>query len=93
MPVVLVLVHARHDFGVVGGLVGWVGALSVETIDYGYYWWRHHKDGSTFIACRDEGDGQWYMPGLGHAIDRPERHATLLGPVPRHVAGGGSIDQ
>lgn len=62
-------------------------------IDYGYYWFRHHSDGSMFIACRDEGDGLWYMPGLGAPIRDPERSATLLGKVPRTVVGGGSIDQ
>ena len=60
---------------------------------YGYYWFRHHCDGSTFIACRDEGDGRWYMPALGHAIENIEDHATLLGAVPRAVVGRGSIDQ
>lgn len=60
---------------------------------YGYYWWRHHEDGSTFVACRDEEDGLWYMPGLGHPIIQPELSATLLGAVPRSVVGGGSIDQ
>lgn len=29
----------------------------MQTAEYGYYWWRHHADGSTFIACRDEEDG------------------------------------
>lgn len=66
---------------------------AASKIDYGYYWWRHHSDGSTFIACRDEGDGLWYMPGLDCPIIAPELSATLLGPVPRMVAGGGSIDQ
>ena len=61
-------------------------------VDYGYYWFRHHDDASTFIACRDEGDGQWYMCGIGHPIADPESHATLLGAVPRVVVGGGSID-
>lgn len=60
---------------------------------YGYFWFRHHKDASTFIACRDEEDGRWYMPGLGHPIENVEQWATLLGAVPRAVAGGGSIDQ
>lgn len=62
-----------------------------DAIDYGYYWFRHHADGSTFIACKDEGDGQWYMPAVGHPVDI--RDATLLGRVPRCVQGGGSIDQ
>lgn len=61
--------------------------------DYGYYWFRHHKDGSTFIACRDDEDGLWFMPGLGRPIEDIEASATLLGPVPRTVVGGGSIDQ
>ena len=52
---------------------------------------RHHKDGSTFIACRDEDDGLWYMPALGHAIDNILDHATLLGAVPRFVVGGARI--
>ena len=60
---------------------------------YGYYWFRHHKDGSTFIALRDDEDGDWFMCGIGHPIHDPQKYATLLGPVPRTVAGGGSIDQ
>lgn len=60
---------------------------------YGYFWFRHHDDGSTFIACRDEEDGLWYMPAVGHPISDIERHATLLGKVPREVVGGKSIDQ
>lgn len=60
---------------------------------YGYYWFRHHADGSTFIACRDEDDGLWYMPGVGVPIRDIEKSATLLGAVLRRVAGGGSIDQ
>ena len=72
-----------------------MGTLNVATNDiaYGYYWFRHHADGSTFIACRDEGDGQWYMPAIGHPVRDIERSATLLGAVPRSVVGGGSIDQ
>lgn len=66
---------------------------SLDQLDYGYYWFRHHEDGSTFIACRDEGDGQWYMAAIGHPIANIEGHATLLGKVPRRVEGGGSIDQ
>jgi hypothetical protein len=62
-------------------------------VDYGYYWFRHHKDGSIFIACRDETDGLWYMPGVGHPIRDIEHSATLLGQVPRTVVGGASIDQ
>lgn len=66
-----------------------------DDIQYGYYWFRHHSDGSTFIACRDEGDGLWYMCAIGHPIRNPSlsQFATLLGPVPRSVVGGGSIDQ
>ena len=64
-----------------------------EEIEYGYYWWRHHTDGSTFIACRDEEDGQWYMPAIGHPVTAIHRDATLLGKVPRCVVGGASIDQ
>ena len=60
---------------------------------YGYYWWRHRRDGSTFIACRDEDDGSWYLPGVGYALVGIEVHATLLGKVPRIVVGGASIDQ
>ena len=62
------------------------------TTGYGYYWFRHHEDGSTFIACRDD-DMCWYMPGVGVPIPDPEKHATMLGKVPRTVVGGGSIDQ
>lgn len=66
-----------------------------EQDTYGYFWFRHHADGSTFIACRDAEDGEWYVPAIGHPI-RPstlEKYATMLGPVPRSVEGGGSIDQ
>ena len=42
-----------------------------EEIEYGYYWWRHHTDGSTFIACRDEEDGQWYMPAIETSCPPP----------------------
>lgn len=60
---------------------------------YGYYWFRHQADGSTFIAYRDEEDGQWYMPAIGHPISNITEHATILGRVSRRVEGGGSIDQ
>lgn len=63
------------------------------TIEYGYFWWRHHADASTFILLRDEEDNQWYMPGYETPVIHPERDATLLGAVPRTVVGGGSIDQ
>ena len=53
---------------------------------------RHHADGSTFIACRDD-DRFWYMPAVGHPIRDIEKSATLLGRVLRSVVGGGSIDQ
>lgn len=56
---------------------------------YGYHWFRQHKDGSTFIACRDEEDGFWYVPGVGHPITNLETWATYLGQVPRTVVGGG----
>jgi hypothetical protein len=69
------------------------GAPIMTEFDYGYYWFRHHADASTFIACRDMEDGRWYMCGLGHAIPNIFEHATLLGAVPRTVWGGGSIDQ
>lgn len=59
---------------------------------YGYYWWRLRSDSRTFIACRDEKDGLWYMPAIGHPIPDIERHATLLGKVPRITEGGASID-
>lgn len=64
-----------------------------EDVDYGYYWFRHHADGSTFIAVRDEADGLWYMPAVGHPISNIERSATLLGRVPRLTADGRSVDQ
>ena len=67
--------------------------MSVEPYGYGYFWFRHHKDGSTFIACRDEEDGYWYMPGVGHPISNITRNATLLGRVPRVTDAGASIDQ
>ena len=60
---------------------------------YGYYWFRHQRDGSTFIACRDEEDGQWYMPAIGYPLPNILKYATLLGKVPRVIVGGGSIDQ
>lgn len=61
---------------------------------YGYFWYRYKADGSTFIACRDAEDGYWYMPGIAHPIPASviENGATLLGPVPRVVEGGRSID-
>ena len=61
--------------------------------EYGYYWFRHHDDASMFIACRDESDGLWYIPAVGHPIRNIEGHATKLGRVPRSIVGGGSIDQ
>jgi hypothetical protein len=67
--------------------------VSNQQDSYGYYWFRHQSDGSTFIACRDEEDGLWYMSGLGHPIPDIMNHATVLGRVPRCVEGGGSIDQ
>jgi len=60
---------------------------------YEYYWFRHHEDGSTFIALQDESNGLWYMCASEVPIIDPEKSATLLGPVPRQVRGGGSIDQ
>lgn len=65
----------------------------ISSVPYGYYWFRHHEDASTFIACKDEGDGRWYMCGIGTPVADPMRHATFLGAVPRTVVGGGSIDQ
>ena len=60
---------------------------------YGYYWWRHRSDGSTFIALRDEEDGNWYMPAIGEPVPNIQEYATMLGEVPRTMVGGGSIDQ
>ena len=69
-------------------------AMTIHSDDpYGYHWFRHDADGSTFIAVRDEEDGLWYMPGIGHPVTDIEQHATMLGRVPRTVEGGGSIDQ
>jgi len=62
-------------------------------IEYGYYWFRHHADGTTFIALRDEGDGEWYIPAIDHALPHIMKYATLLGPVARQTATGASIDQ
>ena len=59
----------------------------------GYYWFRHRKDGSTFIALYAEDANDWFMPALGQPITNVMKHATLLGAVPRMVVGGGSIDQ
>lgn len=61
---------------------------------YGYFWFRHGRDGTTFIACQNTEDGRWYMPGVAHPILASilEEQATLLGPVPRVVEGGTSID-
>jgi hypothetical protein len=70
-----------------------VAVSTPEEETYGYFWFRHHKDASTFIACRDAESGLWFMPGIGHPITNVEAYATLLGPVPRRVANGGSIDQ
>jgi hypothetical protein len=68
--------------------------MSVD-FGYGYFWFRDHRDGSTFIALRDEGSGHWFMPAVGHPIleSAVMANSTLLGAVPRTVAGGGSIDQ
>lgn len=65
------------------------------TPGYGYFWFRHRSDGSTFICVRDAEDGLFYMPALtqGFSLAAVEQHATLLGPVPRSVVGGGSVDQ
>lgn len=65
----------------------------MSDLRYGYYWFRHHTDASTFIACRDEEDGLWYMCAIGHPIADIQEHATLLGAVPRRIESGGSIDQ
>ena len=62
-------------------------------IEYGYYWFRHHTDGSTFIALRAEDNGEWYMPAIDHPIKHIMKYATLLGPVPRQTTTGASIDQ
>lgn len=61
---------------------------------YGYYWFRHDKDGSNFIACRDYEDGSWYIAGIGHPIDENllKGNARLLGPVRRVTENGISID-
>ena len=75
------------------GKCGGSGISDAHAEGYGYYWFRHHHDGSTFIACRDDESQDWFMFGIGHTILNIEKHATLLGPVPRHVVGGGSIDQ
>jgi hypothetical protein len=65
----------------------------VADLTYGYYWFRLHADGSTFIACKDEQDDTWYLPGLYYPFRDIEESATLLGRVPRIVEGGRSIDQ
>ena len=68
-------------------------ADTTTTIEPGYYWFRHKKDASTFIAMYAEDAEDWFMPGIGPAVTNIMRHATLLGPVPRSVVGGGGIDQ
>lgn len=59
----------------------------------GYYWFRLHHDASTFVACRDENDGNWYICGVAGPIRNIEAHATLLGPVGRSTSTGASIEQ
>lgn len=62
-------------------------------MNYVYYWFRHHADGSTFIALRDEeAPHEWYLPAIAHPIRNMESSATLLGPVDRTTRGR-SIDQ
>ena len=53
----------------------------IAKIQEGYHWFRHHADGSTFIAYMQ--DGAWYMPGMGMPI-MPliiKENATYLQPV------------
>jgi hypothetical protein len=57
------------------------------------FWWRFKDDGATFIACRDDGDGQWYLPGVWLPVRNLAERATMLGPVARAVVGGASIDE
>jgi len=65
----------------------------IQNEGYGYFWFRHHQDGSTFIACRDDEDGLWFMPGVDHPIRDITAYATLLSAVPRRTEAGASIDQ
>lgn len=58
----------------------------------GYYWFRLHRDASTFVACRDENDGNWYICGVEQPIRNIEAHATLLGPVASSTSISASIN-
>lgn len=47
----------------------------------GYHWFRHRRDGSTFIAYAE--DGEWYMIGIPRPIHPKELQdgAAYLQPV------------
>ncbi len=60
----------------------------IATIREGYHWFRHHEDGSTFVALRD---GEfWYMPGVGMPIMAAavQANATYLHPVEGPAVSG-----
>ncbi len=54
----------------------------------GYHWFRHHEDGSTFVALM-QGEF-WYMPGVGVPILplAVKATATYLQPVEAPAASG-----
>ncbi len=47
----------------------------------GYHWFRHRRDGSTFIAYAE--DGEWYMIAIPRSISSRELQdgAAYLHPV------------
>ncbi len=53
----------------------------IATIRSGYHWFRHHEDGSTFVALAE--GGFWFMPGVGQPIlpAAVKASSTYLQPV------------
>lgn len=57
----------------------------IEKFPDGYYWARHHQDGSHFIVLRDE--GQYYICGVHDAVGRefdPDSQIIMAVPRPVH---------
>ena len=52
----------------------------IATIRAGYHWFRHHEDGSAFIALAE--DGFWFMPGMGVAVPPAVVKANATYPQP-----------
>jgi hypothetical protein len=50
-------------------------------LEDGYYWFRDHADGSTFIALLEEGN--WYVPGVYQPVNSTLQLNQLIGPAPR----------